>query len=196
MDQVVPIRQAKLIKVGVSLGPRIKGVAEIEFGRSRFPKRSPGEETPLKEGFDDPFGFRSGEESLNIQFPFVEMRREREILDIGASRDPLKPNRLPNAARGGIPNAAAAKGLLASGIDGALGIVRNGKLEDVLGLRTLDQARKRKVPPFVMKDALAIKKDVANLVNGLEMEQKGARKEAVIQMEFAPVMQIVALMDG
>ena len=115
---------------------------------------------------------------------FIEVRRQPDILYV-ILRHALEPDRLPDAARRGVPDAAAPVALLAEGIDAALRVVRDGDGQPVLTrdeqLRNIQT--ERQIPALVVPRGAVVHQHAAALIHRAEVQQHPCAAEALRQRE-------------
>ncbi len=122
----------------------------------------------------------------------IQIRDNGQLLHI-VLRHRLQPHRLPDAALGGVPDAAGTEALLAVGVAGPGGGVGDGHRQGVLHLResVCDITGEGQIASLVAPCETAVDVDLTGLVHRPEMEQHPVLPEALRQGEGPAVPQPV-----
>ena len=126
----------------------------------------------------------------------VKVRRQPDTLYI-VLRHALQPHRLPDAAGGGVPDAAPLVPLLAHAVHAALGVVGDGHGQPVLapGQQRRDVQAERQITALVAARLLSVHQHPAALVHRAEVQQHPVPPEPLRQGERPLVPQCLAALQ-
>ena len=136
---------------------------------------------------------RRGGLDVPVQPLSVKVRRQPDALHI-VLRHALQPHRLPDAAGGGVPDAAPLAALLAHAVHTALRVVGDGHGQPVLTLRQQrrDVEAERQITALVAARLLPVHQHAAALIHRAEVQQHPLPPEPLRQGEHPLVPQRLA----